>query len=103
MPPRARASIRKPRAPASRVRTAPASIGEVRVHRRTGLLYIHEFVPGAKDDRLGWLRFDTWVWGAWRQFPQKTARESDLVRLDRRAMRLGGKSDGPSFAHLTFT
>lgn len=79
--------------------TSPV-LGEVRVHAKTGTLYIWEFVPGG--DRPDWLRFETWVRGSWRDFPESTAREEDLRRLDRRAMRLGGPRGDPTFARLTF-
>lgn len=70
------------------------------MHAGTGIMYTWEFVPGT--DRLGWVRLDTWARGAWRDFPGATARAASLRRPDRRALRLGGRPDGPTFARVTF-
>lgn len=61
-------------------------IGEARVHRKTGLTYIFERIPGT--ERLGWLRYDTWWWGALRKFPWRIAKAKHLVKFPRRALEL---------------
>lgn len=73
-------------------------LDEVRVHRKNGLTYIYEFIPG--KDRAGWLRYDTWVWGAWSRFPNKLAHARDLRRFNRERLHL---ADGEAtFLHSTF-
>ena len=61
---------------------AGASIGDKRVHRRTGLVYVYEFNPDT--DALQWLRYDTFARGEWRQYPWPTASSQDLKPLSRR-------------------
>ena len=73
-------------------------IGEVRVHRRTGLVYVWEYVPGT--DLLRWLRFDTFSYGMWRMFPRRVAKVGDLRRINRAKI---GMDAGPvTFARLEF-
>lgn len=75
------------------------SVGEVRQHRRTGSLYIREFVPGT--DRVAWLRYDTFVLGVWRMFGSRVAREADLRPINR--VKLGLRGRQPTFSQLQFT
>lgn len=44
---------------------------EVGVHKKNGMLYIYDFVPGS--DVRGWLRLDSWSVGMWHQFPHRLA------------------------------
>lgn len=62
-------------------------LGEVRYHRKNGLMYIYEFL----DSRLAWIRYDTWVWGRWQDFPHRTAKERDLRKFDREGLHLNPK------------
>lgn len=79
--------------------SAGPQLGEVRVHRKNGLTYIYEVVPN--KERLGWLRHDTWLWGAWARFPNKLANVRDLRRFDRARLDLSG--DEPvTFLHCRF-
>lgn len=58
---------------------ARPSIGEVRVHRQTGLLYMWEFNPATGAPQ--WLRRDTFVRGEWRRSPVQTARAAELLPI----------------------
>ena len=55
------------------------TIGEVRVHRSSGLIYVYEFNPDT--EKLQWLRRDTFVRGQWRNYPWRTAANKDLAPL----------------------
>lgn len=79
---------------------APAGpqVSEVRVHRRTGLMYVWEYVPGT--DLLRWLRFDTFSYGMWRMFPRRIAKVADLRRINRAKI---GMEAGPiTFGRMEF-
>lgn len=54
-------------------------IGEVRQHKTNGLYYVYEFHP--ETERLRWLRLDTFIWGRWRDYPNKTATAANLLLL----------------------
>lgn len=73
-------------------------IGEARVHRKSGLIYVFERIPGT--DRLGWLRMDTWFWGAIRNFPWRTAKPKYLVKFPRRALGLKDTPGGVSVVEM---
>lgn len=75
-----------------------AVINEVRVHKQTGIMYIYEFNPDT--NRPGWLRYDTWVRGAWRDFPNQRAQETDLRPFDRAGLRL--RPGTPTFVTMSF-
>lgn len=88
----------------SRVTAGPANVsrgpvhGEVRLHKRSGLMYIWEFVPGTEKFR--WMRLDTYALGLWRVFPRRFAKTGDLRRPNR--ARMGLQGDGPVFARIEF-
>ncbi len=73
--------------------------GEIRVHKRTGLWYVWDFLPGT--NRGKWMRWDTTVWNMWRIFPAPTARAVDLRRFNRRKLNLEG--NGPTFVRVEFS
>lgn len=77
------------------------------MHIKTGLMYIYEFRHSKGKDRVEWLRFDTWVWGALGQFPYKVARERDLRRFNRRALHMNVNGENrdptePTFVQMEF-
>lgn len=65
--------------PAATWAVAVPRIGEVRVHRQTGLQYIYEFNPDTEAPQ--WLRRDTLVRGEWRRYPMQTARTAELLPI----------------------
>lgn len=73
-------------------------LGEVRVHRRTGVWYVWDFKPGT--ERLAWLRYDAFAWNMLRSFPRPVARASELRRFNRTKLGLNG--DGPTFVQFKF-
>lgn len=78
-------------------KNAPA-LGEVRVHRRTGLMYTYEIYKG----KVGWWRLDTGLWGALERFPRRRAAPRELRKFNRKALRLGGGVSRPTFVQLVF-
>ena len=50
-----------------------------------GVLYVNEFNPDT--EKPGWLRYDTFVRGEWRKYPWRTAKNEDVRRRNRRAVR----------------
>ena len=73
-------------------------LSEVRVHRRSGLMYIYEIYKG----RVGWWRMDTGLWGALEKFPRRRASPRELRKFDRKALGLGGGTSRPTFVHMQF-
>jgi hypothetical protein len=73
-------------------KTEMPQIGEVRLHKRTGIMYIYGLFPSRKGERAGWVRFDTLQWKAIGRFPYKIARPKDLLKFPRSAM---GLPEGP--------
>jgi hypothetical protein len=57
-------------------------LGEVRRHSKNGLYYVHEFHPDT--ERRSWLRLDTFIWGEWRNHPNKTTTPAMLITLSDR-------------------
>ena len=57
-------------------------LGEVRRHAKNGLYYIYEFHPDS--ERKAWLRLDTFIWGEWRNYPNKTTTPAMLDTLSER-------------------
>lgn len=77
-------------------------LGEVRLHTRTGIMYVYELYkkhPRGKE-RAGWLRYDTWVWKALGRFPNRFARPKDLRKFDRKT--LGLPAAPATFVQLQF-
>jgi len=54
-------------------------IGEVRRHKTNNLYYVYEFHPD--KDSMRWIRLDTFIWGLWREFPEKFATPKKLTPL----------------------
>lgn len=76
-------------------------LGEVRMHRRSGLLYVYElYSVRGRGERVGWLRYDTWTRKQLMKFPLKMARPRDLVKLDRKG--LGLPEGRVTLVHTTF-
>lgn len=77
-------------------------LGEVRVHKRTGIMYIYDLARVSRSKEMAkWLRYDTWVWHALHKFPYKTARVQDLRKFDRRHLHL---AEGPiTLVHTNFS
>ena len=57
-------------------------LGEVRKHSKNGLYYVYEFHPDS--ERRAWLRLDTFIWGKWRDHPNKTTTPAMLRALTER-------------------
>ena len=78
-------------------------IGEVRMHRKSGIMYVYELyrVRRRGPERAGWLRLDTWVRRALPSFPFPVARERNLVKFNRAQL---GLEDAPAtFVQITFS
>lgn len=57
------------------------SLAGLGVHKKNGMLYIYEIVPGT--DKQGWLRLDSFSIGRWKEFPHRLAKEDHIRRLDK--------------------
>ena len=97
-----RTQVRSPRWHATRANRGNLPVlGEVRMHRRSGMLYIYElYTLRGRGERAGWLRYDTWTRKQLGRFPLRLARPRDLVKLDRKAL---GLPEAPvTLVHTTF-
>lgn len=54
-------------------------LGEIRRHSKNGLYYIYERHPD--NERRAWLRLDTFIWGKWRDFPNRSTTPPMLSSL----------------------
>ena len=73
-------------------------LGEVRWHRKTGLMYIYQVYKG----RVGWWRLDTGLWDALGRFPWRQANPRFLRRFDRKTLQLGGRNTTPTYVKMHF-
>lgn len=74
------------------------ALGEVRFHKKTGLMYIYQI----HKERVGWWRYDTWVWRVLDKFPRRRAMARELRKFNRRALGLAGTDRRPTFVQVGF-